>query len=467
MPKIIQFISLLCCIPVYIILYFMSKNIAEYEIREYIVTLFYVLSASFLALAINYAIARFSKLLAFFVGAVCFCLILMVVLEVSVLDGKWICSVLVSVGCFWSVFHLCKKNRLKPALLILVLMSLFSGGRYTYDILESHKGQQLEKKSLGEMEKKPNVYLIVLESYTGQECLKKRYDYDNKEFYQFLDNNGFKTYKNVYTTRPTTRVSLWTLLTMSNPRVIREPNLGRILRREYSSPVLDTFEKNGYSINLKFPSKYLGILETLERDRKKWSLYNSMFRKYLDIQYPKYVTFSDFTKAVEHDIEKLSLSKPVFFMTKIGGSLYKGGLEHSPPSLWRKKENAKLPGFREKYLDEMQKENPLIQDVLKKIIEKDKNAIIILVGDHGALLFNLWKKVGDYKHYGIPREEFVLDQFNVHLSIRLPEGMNLNAPNKKYYVFEIFQDVFDALIPTYKKNKIMPILYDVDGKPLK
>jgi len=468
MSKKKYLIALLFVIPLYVLFYFMSKNSSEYEITEYVNTLIYVFASGCLSVLVCYLVSLFSTKTAVVLGGGCFCLLLSVVLDISLLDGKWLYSVPVSVFCFGCVLFLWRKNLLKPVLGILILMSLFSIGCYVYEVREDYTEQYAKLKSLGKMEKKPNIYLIVLEAYTGPECLEKKYGYDNKEFYQFLEKNAFKTYRNVYATRSSTRGSLLTLMTMSNPKKWNERIIKGVLKLYISSPVLDTLRKNGYSVNFKFPNGYVGPKETLEEKEERLSLYNSLFKSYFDVRKPVYPTLADFTKVVERDIENLSLDAPVFFMTKIGGvegrGIYTDGLNHPPASYWRKVDEKELSIFRKIYLKEMQKENLLIQSVLTKIIEKDENAVIILMGDHGPLLYNTWKKVADYQHYGVSKEDFILDQFNIHLSIRVPEDIKLNISDEKYYVFDIFQDILGAVIPNFKKKDIVPHLYNLNGE---
>ena len=43
----------------------------------------------------------------------------------------------------------------------------------------------------GALAEKPNVYHIILDEYTDNEILLKQFNYDNGEFLEFLNKNGF------------------------------------------------------------------------------------------------------------------------------------------------------------------------------------------------------------------------------------------------------------------------------------
>ena len=63
----------------------------------------------------------------------------------------------------------------------------------------------------------------------------------------------------------------------------------------------------------------------------------------------------------------------------------------------------------------------ILQKVISTIIEKDPNAIIVMLGDHGARTYLDLDLVEALKNNTIQLSEYADDFFNVYGAVRLPE----------------------------------------------
>lgn len=103
--------------------------------------------------------------------------------------------------------------------------------------------------------KKPSVYFIVLDAYSGSSILKKQFNYDNRRFEAFLEHEQFKV------NRLTTSNYLFTIYSLASTlNMDYIPGLGkqsatnhfayrRASRMIANNAVTRFFRKNGYEIN--------------------------------------------------------------------------------------------------------------------------------------------------------------------------------------------------------------------------
>ena len=61
----------------------------------------------------------------------------------------------------------------------------------------------------------PNVYLILLDAYSGNTLLEKDFGFDNSEFYKKLRDRGFVVQEKSFSNYPNTELSMPSILNMN------------------------------------------------------------------------------------------------------------------------------------------------------------------------------------------------------------------------------------------------------------
>ena len=95
---------------------------------------------------------------------------------------------------------------------------------------------------------RPDVYYIVLDSYTSSESLRKYWGYDNSEYETRLEKFGFVIAKHSRAFHQATQISMESTLDMSNDPSLRKRPLRESLEALKRNETVARFEKIGYEI---------------------------------------------------------------------------------------------------------------------------------------------------------------------------------------------------------------------------
>ncbi len=451
---------------IYPLLYFMSQNSAEYMPTTYLSTICIVLFYYITISLIHFILNRYVSTTAFFIFYGLYLIGFSLVLSCT-LSSSWYLSFIISLIVVISSIIIHQKTYCLPIITLLFLMSSIS--IYQYININSYKRHYLfEAISL---KQKPNIYLLILESYHGNEALKKLYSFDNQNFCTYLEQNNFVIYPNFYATRHSTRLSLINLVTGNNFKRETETPIKKYLEGYYPNLAITTLLKNGYRLKYKFPNDYIyPVSQKQEASTYNWKLIfkNSLFYRATNLKPRKYTNHNDFIKDVIHTINTINLSEsPYFFMTKLGGitedtSTYQGGVAHIPNNLIRSNHIDILPSLRQNYINEIRQQNHQIKPLIRSIIDKDPNSIIILLGDHGAYFSKIFKDKNITENNDVTEEEYILDFFNVLAAIRWPKHIKTEA--KPHFIPELFHVIFSSINGQRKYHSVDYILYDSFNK---
>jgi hypothetical protein len=95
--------------------------------------------------------------------------------------------------------------------------------------------------------------------------------------------------------------------------------------------------------------------------------------------------------------------------------------------------------------------------MITQILEHDKNAIIVLCGDHGAYLYrtneqlqNTKNLINELKLMNISYEDFINDKFKVFAAIRIPK--KYKQIQEKFSPGNVFAKIFNVI--GYKGNEV-------------
>ncbi len=340
---------------------------------------------------------------------------------------------------------------LNAVFLLLILSSIFDlkkKSKETKEILFDERVQQSYSKSYTargiELKHKPNIYLLLLESYHSAKALKELYDIDDTKTDNFLKEHGFTDYENVFSNSHITFPSIANILHCRLQKYSQHT----------SAYVLDVLRENGYACEF-FDSQFYVYGEYMQskdyanfalsaRERYLYLYFapilgqSKFFRKFArDID--PFKTKIDFIKLHESFVSRLAVQskKPTFYALRFGA-------DHvNVQDVWK----AEAENFTKNlYPALVQGAQNQIQVMVQSILTKDPKALILAIGDHGGLQnINIADKNKSLQetleNRKVSNEEFALDMFSVRCAIRwthshTTEGKIISHVNIFNYIFE-------------------------------
>ena len=249
----------------------------------------------------------------------------------------------------------------------------------------------------GASAEKPNVYHIILDEYTDNEILTKKFGYNNEKFLEFLNNNGFYMHDKLFSTFGGTVKELNVILNMEYPKKLRW------MSEDYESlnnnKVMSIFSNQDYSvietnsmmrwknfsdvdtklcydtnfINSEFLDQVLGksiiryFLEKYQQDTRRDTVrctFNVLNEITLKTDGPKYV------------FSHVYVPHPPFLFGPNGENVIPDRREISGLQSWENPQG---------YVNQLIYATNEITVVIKNIVKNDPNAIVIVQGDTGTL----------------------------------------------------------------------------------
>ena len=309
----------------------------------------------------------------------------------------------IAVVAFFFVVGYCLSGHTNKVVVIIVLMWIFPTSKLVTGIASSVSAEQANKNLLFEddtsLKHKPNVYLLLFDSYSSREGLKAIGLHVEHKFLNYLDNKDFTVYHNFFTNLQNTRFAMCTYFNMSvgygNKTFyeVATRDMQRILAGK--SRAFGIFKYNGYATKI--------IITNLTRfgfDVKNYLLgdlchADSCFDIKGDGQLLDY--FAIFNNIVFHNKPKTSypdaLTEKNYIdaLRKIVSDTRRKFVyghvnrpEHAPLGKGICNEDYEI----EKYAQRLEQANSLITRSIDIIEEDDPNAIIILASDHGPYILN-------------------------------------------------------------------------------
>ena len=292
----------------------------------------------------------------------------------------------------------------------------------------------------------PNIYCFHLESYSGDIALKSLFDFDNSDFIMALGDRGFYTWKNSFSNYDNTFMSLYSLFTMAHNYALLDVDNSfvaqKVVMGNNYNTLLKVLYENGYDINYYFyPTQFVKPFKSYAKFAKLYQItflrvFNTIIQNPTDMADPNFpYELSDNGEFLKSDLGKnLKSDKPQFYFVKFAKT------RHFLLDFKFK------PTFEENYISKLTESNIEILKMVDYIEKNDKNAIIILVGDHGSWRYRFSNDV--------KIKDFVLSQYNILLSIKNPYESVKNRP-KVLSTVNIFRYVISTLAenPNIMKNK--------------
>lgn len=273
-------------------------------------------------------------------------------------------------------------HRKKIPILILI-MSVIPAGKCFIKLVES--GIQKEWTVLPdaiaevELKSKPNIYIIQPDGYAGPEVMNKPpYNFENS-FYSWLEGEGFKLYPNYRSNYPASMSSNSALFSM------RQHKFGKTVSASIEMPkareaivgnnnAVEILKKNGYATFFVVEDEYFQQNLTTPG----YDYYNIPFSEipyFSNGNMIKKDVFEDLKTAMDFSVDE---NPRFYFVEKL--------LPHHIHFAASQEEE------RDTYIQKIREVNEWLKTTLNYITEKDPEAVVIVLADHGG-----WVGLSSYK----------------------------------------------------------------------
>lgn len=345
------------------------------------------------------------------------------------------------------------------------------------------------------LKEKPNFYYILCESMNSLDIAQKTYGLDKKtadDFVSFLKKNGFYVPDYVYSNAHHTLKTLQTLFLMNDyvggdkgnddgSTLVRPMLAGN----EYNK-LLNILKNNGYYTSSYMLIGYFGAPK-------------GKYLDFFDVDTSSIRTVAPQSSKLIAHILSTFIGNKIYCIKQESKDIIESYFEHEPQAphfiihrpiyLNHTDDNLFSKAERKQWLDSKVYLNGYYNEIealkclTENIIKNDPDAVIIMIGDHGAHLYrsaatNIEELKKDLQEANISYDDFINDHFKVFAAVRMPEkfkqidGMfspgnifpkifnNIGysgghikiAPNNTYYKGYIKGD-----IPVIKNGRIVPL----------
>ncbi|SFG78493.1 YidC/Oxa1 family membrane protein insertase [Neptunomonas qingdaonensis] len=313
-------------------------------------------------------------------------------------------------------------------------------------------------KALGmDFQKKNSIYLLTYDSYVINETMLQ-YGIDNSHQEKYLKGMGFTIYPNTYSIEAASITTMGSVLDIKYETSfsdLKESTRGNAF-------VLDVLHYNNYKtagyfnndyffrgsekeINYKVTYPNIKISETKGVSALPYviqSIKEGQFRFDVGAEYDQ-ITHDQFLSAKYKFLDSAP-EQPRFIYTHTGPS-------HSQNS------GKCLPDETERFKRRLSIANIEMKKDIETIRTRDKNAIIIINGDHGPYLTKNCTMLKGYAPEEISRLD-IQDRFGTFLAIKLPNNEVIDK-EKISVLQDIFPEIFNLLTGTkiYSPLKVKPV----------
>jgi hypothetical protein len=301
----------------------------------------------------------------------------------------------------------------------VVGLMIFQVGLFYSEDISIDQAQELLNVPLFEihdLDQRPNVYLLLLDAYSGDITLKNDFDFDNSKFYKQLEERGFFVQKDSFSNYPNTAISMPSIMNMNYLDFIsqlpekKSSDLRIVQELANQNKVMQVFESVGYEI-YSFHGNY-GRSDIVTENFCRYNLDLNPELAYALINY--YIPISDIReKLFEQQIYDTVLcvfdtTRDFENPTKKSFYMHMHVLFPHEPFLFDSEGNKVKATYSENRFDSELKESYLQQlifankktlEIIDSIQQRNSNDVIILMSDHGGRFGVNWAEPSEMDYF--------------------------------------------------------------------
>lgn len=331
-------------------------------------------------------------------------------------------------------------NTLATSLIVFLIAGLVYRGFVSLDTEKIELTDNPFASTIAENEHYPDVYYIITDSYTGNNILKEKFEYDNSGFTNFLEEKGFYVAYNSRSNYCSTDLSLSCSLNMSYLNLIdgnrkSYNSVEHQISLIHNSRVRRILEKIGYK-SIAFSS---GYLVTDFKDFDTFFTDSIINKEFLDVllcstifpylELPFFNLTVVQTDSHRHKIKRAltemprikKTDSPVFVLVHIvcphapfvfgknGEELVPKYFSYADGNSWIGEKSL----YKKSYAKQVEYLNTMLKDCINKLMQDTvRDKIILLQADHGSGLGH---------HYTDIDQCDLNDRFSILNAIYLPD----------------------------------------------
>jgi len=335
------------------------------------------------------------------------------IVEIRFLTKNIILIPIFSIIAIFGVFYIKRKNFSSNITSILNVVSitvismiiLNFGIFYMENDLSFQESQKLLDVSIFEANdsiQKPDVYLLLLDAYSGDITLKNDFEFDNFEFYEQLTERGFLVQKDSLSNYPNTALSMPSIMNMNYldfiPKLQGEESKDLRLTQQLwkENKVMQVFHANEYQI-YSFHGRSGSSSDMVSENFCKYEfdlnpeLMGALVGHYVPISLVR-ITFLE---TQHYDTITCALDTMINFEKKTDDPIYVHMHIRFPhPPLVFDSDGNKIDEpistnrfdseLKDAYLQQLIFANKKTIEIVDSIKQKNSDAIIIVMSDHGG-----------------------------------------------------------------------------------
>ena len=356
----------------------------------------------------------------------------------------------------------------KKILVLIAIMAMIPFFKNMVNVYE-HSGRiawmEFPKDIEGlQLKHKPNIYIVQPDGYVSQQVMRgTHYKYESA-IYEWLTDRDFKIYDDFRSNYPASLTSNASMFAMKQHYFGNSlfPTLESSKTRDVicgANPVVQTLKANGYY------TFFLGEAEYFMQNRavKAYDHYHIPFDTipyFSNDERIKNDVAIDFKKALDKEVP----DPKFFFVERV--------LPHHVHFL---NVDDRLTADREEYIENVEKSNLWIKNTVTQIEEKDPNALIVVLADHGGWAGNdgfnemystqdeikihsIYSTLAAIKWNGLPAEEY--DQ-TLHSNVNVFRVLLAALSENKNLLDNMEDDSSYNLNNTgFFRNKVVKVIND-------
>lgn len=277
--------------------------------------------------------------------------------------------------------------------------------------------------------KRPNIYFLEPDGYTGKETMQEApYNY-NDSIYDWLESKSFTVYKNTRSNYPASLASNASMFTMKHHRLGKIPSSSFEMQDARkiilgNNIVVDIFKNNNYKTFFIVEDGYFHV----SFQKGNYDYYNinqSEISFFGNINAEKDV-YADLKNFMENDKEK---DRPKFYFIE---RLFPHHIEF---------DGSGVENERSVYLNRVEVANRWLKKTIDLIEKKDSSGIIIIAADHGG-----WVGIENREHMLSTYDKKLLRSiFSNLLAIKWNDNKHIEYDEKLKSNVNIFRILFSYL----------------------
>ena len=343
-----------------------------------------------------------------------------------------------------------------------LIQQTYSLGIFSNQIMDSTLYFEEHSFSVSESDSLPNVYYIILDGYPRNDVLKKHLDFDNNEFINFLKQREFYVAENSYSNYSLSSTSIPATMNMNYINFLTDelgedsrsydPLLGKDFGLYADNQVIKNFKSMGYKVakigsvpmylheipladlSLCYKSIHLmdnRLFDTVARTSmigyfiERWS--EDMQRQIILCAFEELPKISSYYEEPVFAWSHIMIPHFPLIFGADGEPVTPGEslLVMNNPHLFEGTDSSW--NIKQQFLQQLQFANKKSMELVDKILENEKQSIIIIQSDHGSAFdVNLHDPTDDDVHQRLsninaiyfpdekPREILMNDQTNVN-----------------------------------------------------